>query len=489
MRSLLLLAACAATVLSAQSLSDSITSILNADSARRTVWAIHVVDTADGKELFSHHGDQPMTPASNTKLFSTAMALSVLGPEARLETTVMADAAPDAAGAVRGDLRLVGGGDPSLSGRIYPFNKDAKPGDPLSALDELALQLTAAGVREVRGDIVGDDTRYAWTPYPDGWTVDDGTWEYGAPVSALTFNDNIIRLSTYAPESATAGPTLVVSPELEYFTIQNQIRIQSGVQTRLQYDRAPGSRVLQIHGVMAPRGQAAGEELAVDDPALFAAEAFRLVLQRRGITVRGQARAAHRGEDDPYQPLTGVTLARRASPPIAQLITAVDKESQNLHAELMLLAASRDNNGAANRADALKAEQQFLTAAGIPESAYGFADGSGLSRRTLVAPVAITRLLTFMAQSPNREVYRDALPIAGVDGTLEHRFAKSGDVTMIRAKTGSLSHVSALSGYIDQPSGRRLAFSIIANHSLEPASVIRPIIDKIAVAILKQAGE
>jgi len=221
---ILLLAAMAAV--NAQTLGESIESILQASPGLRGVIGIHVVDLSTGATLYERNSRMPLTPASNMKLLTSALALSRLGADYRFETRVLAPALPSPAGVVA-SLRIVGAGDPSLSGRVYPYEKKPKNGNPLAGLEELANQVVQMGVKRV-GMVIGDDRLYPFDPSPEGWTADDGTWEYGAPVSALTVHDNALLL-TVRPVRTSQLAEVSFRPPTEYFTVANGLRVKPGL--------------------------------------------------------------------------------------------------------------------------------------------------------------------------------------------------------------------------------------------------------------------
>lgn len=314
-----------------------IQALLSTPAAKNARWGIHAVNLKSGRVLFELHANEQFTPASNTKLFSTALAMERLGPAHRFTTTIRAAQAPDANGVIHGDLRLVGGGDPTLSGRAYPYQKDAERASPLEPIEQLARQLADRGVREVRGDIVGDDRLYVWAPYPEGWTLDDSIWDYGAPVSALPFNDNTFTLSLRPAPKAGALSLLSLNPPFLPFIVDNRVTTSAAGQSQVQLDRVPGSRQVRLYGNVALQSRGVRQTLAVDDPALYAAFVLRDVLTRRGIRVDGQPVALHRWtKDEPFDPMSGVELARRSSPPLTEVARVVNKVSQNLHAEILL---------------------------------------------------------------------------------------------------------------------------------------------------------
>ncbi len=471
----------------AQSLERKIETLLERPAAQRATWAYRAVRLAGGAVLCERNARVPMTPASNTKLVTTALALLRLGPDYRFVTRVLAAQAPDADGRLRGDLRLVGGGDPTLSGRAVPYSKDAKEGDPLGPLGELAGQVAARGVKVIDGDVVGDATRWPWSPYPAGWAVGDMTWEYGAPVSALTVNDNAVRLSVRPGQTEGAPAMVAFHPPVEPFTVHNTLRTRAGVERRVEVARAPGSRVLEIRGMAPPGGGAAVQWLAVPEPAQFAAEVFALLLRQRGIAIRGFARGLTRAPGMEWSEPQGVELARRESPPLSELARIVNKVSQNLHAEMLLRETAHVLRGEGTAQAGVEEMRALLKEAGADEAEFDLEDGSGLSRRGLLSPHTLVALLQHLEAKGRGEQFRLLLPVAGNDGTLSARFRGMEEAAAIRAKTGSLSHVAALSGYAGNDPARRVAFSIIVNGYTAPAAEVRSLMDTIVIEILRES--
>ena len=451
-----------APCLNAQSVPPRVRAVLARN--HRVHWGIHAIQLKTGRVLASFNADHFFIPASNTKLFTSAYALTALGSDHRFATRVLAAGSIDAGGKLTGDLVLSGGGDPSLSSRVYPYNRDNPFGqDHLAPLRDLARQLQDQGVKHITGRILGDDSQLIFDPVPNGWAAGDGLFESGAPVSALSFNDNIFELRVNAN-----GITL--NPPVEYFALLNEIRTSPAESRRIRIDRQPGSRTVMLSGNLPPGAKEYSNQLAVDEPALYAAVAFRQVLREQGIRVDGIAAARHLKSANPEH----VELARRNSPPLEQLLQVVDKESQNLHAELMLRAARQ-----------AMPFTDFLRLAGIDEKEVNFEDGSGLSRLTLVTPKTVVQLLRFMDKQGQLERFRSFLPVGAEDGTLRNRFNHSPKARAIRAKTGSLSHVSALGGYADSRRYGPIAFQIVANNFNTPAQEIRAAIDQIALALLQ----
>jgi serine-type D-Ala-D-Ala carboxypeptidase/endopeptidase (penicillin-binding protein 4) len=463
-------------------------------AVRSAYWGIQIYDLATGRTLYSRNATHLFVPASNTKLFTAALALDRLGPDYRFQTRVLSTNPPDADGVIHGAVRLVGGGDPNLSARAVPYQ--AKPGapatDPLVHLEDLANQVAAHGVKRIEGPIVGDDTWYVWEPYPEGWTAGDLQYDYGAPVSALTINDNTITLSLQPGANSGELAQLNLVPVLEFYQIDNRVvTVPARGERKIHVDRQPGSDQIRVWGSLPVDGVSYAELLAIDDPAAYAALAMRRALESRGIVVTGGAEALHLypGEvhpgdaqetaADPFE------LARHESAPLLDDLGITAKVSQNLHAELALRAVARARRGIGSQEAGIEEMKAFLGQVGIAEDAYSFHDGSGLDRADLVTPAAVIALLRYMYESPNRQSWIDLLPIGGKDGTLSGRLTDSGSAGRIHAKTGSLTHVAALSGYAQRPDGSWLAFSILVNNFNAPAGSIRSVIDRICNLIWK----
>lgn len=457
---------------------------------RHGLWGLHVISLSRSEPVFAFQEDSFFVPASTAKLFTTAAALMRLGPEHRFRTTVVSSAAPDATGIIRGDVRLVGGGDPTLSGRQFPYRRDAQPVDPMQPLLELAEAVARKGVTRIQGDIVGDDTAYYWEPYATGRAQEDSLWEYGAPVSALSFNDNRISIAVRPGSRVGDAARIEVHPRVEYFFAQNRVKTVAGRASKVQVARSPGSRQLRLWGTTGAQSKGEGWSLAVEDPALFAAVAFRDALIRRGITVTGRAVARHLYPGDPPQgagPAAGeVILAERLSPPLSDILTVVNKESLNLHAELLLCELGRRRTGIGSREAGLKELLSVLREAGVVEGEARLMDGSGLSMLSMVTPRALTALLVWMEKSPYREAFRNSLAVAGEDGTLRQRLTglRPG-AGRIWAKTGTLSRVNAIAGYAQSADGEWLTFAILVNNHAAAGAEVRAIIDKICMLLIE----
>ena len=463
----------------AANLEARIDQVLNANPLfKRSVAGIHVVSLDSHKVLYAHNADSFFVPASNMKLFTTALALLRLGPSHTFTTRLITDAS--------GNLVLVGGGDPSLSGREYPYRKESTNRPPLSALEQLVDHALAAGLQQVDGDIIGDDTFYPWDPYPPNWSQDDALGADGAPVSALTLNDNVISLRIRAGEKAGEPVEILPWPSIEYFAIDNRIVTgEARSLRRVEVSHTQGSRQVMLSGSIPAASPLSVVSVAVDDPALFAACALYEVLARKGISVRGVPIARHRSVGETPLAVTGRAWAIRTSPPLPQLLQMTDKVSQNLHAELMLREVARVNLGDGTRESGVKLLGTLMHEIGGAADEIRVDDGSGLSRNAEVTPHLVTRLLTYMFASDQKDAWMSLLPVGGEDGTLSHRLCCASESRNILAKTGTLSRASALSGYADTETRGKLAFSILINNFGARTQEVQAWIDKIALALLE----
>jgi D-alanyl-D-alanine carboxypeptidase/D-alanyl-D-alanine-endopeptidase (penicillin-binding protein 4) len=484
-----------AASVTAASLPESIERLIASSPAARTAfWGIEILDLASGKTLYRQNAGHYFVPASNAKLFTTALALTRLGPDFTFRTRVMADQPPGSDGRIPGDLRLAGGGDPNLSARPIPYRPGPVTGNPLAVLEELADQVAARGVKRIDGGIVGDDTWYVWQPYATGWAIDDPLSDDGAPVSALAINDNTFTLNVRPGARVGDLAVLALNPPVEYYSLDNRTRtVAAGGARGIRVDRVPGSLELRVWGAIPLRDRGEDLLLGIEDPARYAAKALRELLERRGITVAGPAVARHLYAHDVADltqgpaapPDAGTELARHTSAPFLEDLRITDKVSQNLHAEMALRAVARARRNVGSFEAGWEEMRAFLDEVGVDAGAYTLFDGSGLSRLDLVTPAAVVKLLRYMYHSPARANWISLLPVGGQDGTLATRFGDGSGAGRIHAKTGSLSHVSALSGYAERPAGRWVAFSVLVNNYNGSPSDIRGVMDRICTLIME----
>ncbi len=453
-------------------LRDHLLEALAQTKAPGAVWGVHVVNLSSGGVVFSANPNRLLVPASCTKLFTTSLALSRLGADFRVVTPLCSDGVLKADGTFQGNLVWVGRGATDLGER--------RSGSAALALAPFVDAVVQAGIRRIDGAVVADESRFRTRPFGPGWNWDDLVEGYGAAVSSLTFNDNVVRAVIRPGEAG--GPALAqVDPWPDVFRVINRSRtVGSEVPMGLRFDRLPGSAELWVSGTM-PLGHAPHEEpLAVPDPARVAALALQNGLKLRGIFVNRPAKvlrwfdAAESG--GATKPGNGVRwIGAVTSAPLSELVRDCLKPSQNLHAQLLLLQVGaeieehpRPGESAAETTDAtaLAAMGRWLLSVGLTREEFALEEGSGLSRKNLATAAGTVRLLRYMdsqADPAIRQAWLEALPISGVDGTLKTRFTHEPGLRHIQAKTGTLRHVHSLAGYLTTLGGDRLAFAIYLN--------------------------
>ena len=510
----------------ATSLATQIKALLAEPSAARAHWGIAVTEL-DGTPLFGHDEGKLFRPASNAKLFTTAAAIHLLGPNYRVQTGVFTQTIGSADGieprfqdgVFTGNLFLQTQGDDNLSGREIPYlsptERRRRSGgggatpetDPLVRLKTLAVALKEKGVREVHGNIVAVDP-WSGDYYPSDWSVDDTMWGYGAPVGGPMIDDNQIEITVAPAREEGTGANITLKPDIGFYTIQSQVRtVAAGKPANVSFGRDDEKRVLQLRGTVAI-GAPDVENIAVTRPAEYAAFAFKAVLESQGITVSGNATGDHQPSLDtrsfsqisrvplPILPLAATQKADAIfecgacsqlnsyimSPTLADDTRVTLKVSQNLHAENMLRLLGRAYAESSTEGG-VRVVRQFLINAGIDPADFVFYDGSGLSGHDLITPRAATQLLNYAIKQPWFAQWKAALPVGGEDGSLVSRFHDAPLKDHVFAKTGTLGESRALSGYLDCASGKQVIFSILVDDHAPTGSKDRETMDRIVAAI------
>src|SRR5713101_2818386 len=437
--------------------------LLGTAPANKGDWGLLIVDAESGETLFEKNADSYFVPASNMKLFTTALALARLGPDYRFHTTLETRGALSKEGVLSGDVVLVGRGDPNLSNRKFPYElKEEFDGPPERVLAELADALVAKGVKEISGDVVGDDSYFPRERYPNGWEIDDMVWQYGAAISAIVVDDNTVELTLTPAEKVGDAVQAAIPPSTPDFAVENDvITAAADAKPDLTLKREPGANLVVVRGTLSAKSTPRKLVLAIEEPAQHAAVLLAKLLADRGVKINGQARAVHVPETEPA-PRT--VLAEHVSVSLGDVIKPVNKISQNLHTEVLLRTAARQTAVWNTPEDLMKFPCDFYGAAGIADDDVIQTDGSGLSRHDLVTPRAVVTLLKYAQGQPWFAPYYASLPVAGVDGSLQDRMKNTLAVGRIHAKTGSVEHVRTLSGFAELPGGRRLIFSFLSNN-------------------------
>jgi serine-type D-Ala-D-Ala carboxypeptidase/endopeptidase (penicillin-binding protein 4) len=436
--------------------------LLGAGPTGKGEWGLLIVDAQTGETLYQQNADRYFVPASNMKLFTTALALEKLGPEYKFHTR-LETSGTISNGVLTGNVALVGRGDPNLSNRKFPYElKEEFDGPPEKVLAQLADGVVAKGVKEISGDVIGDDSYFPRERYPSGWEIDDMVWEYGAAISSIVVDDNTVSLTLVPGEQPGSAVQATESPATPDFLVENDVTTSApDVKSDLTLTREPGAGLVVVKGTMPARGAPRKLVLAIDEPAQHAAAVLKHLLEERGVRVDGVARARHDAPKTQHDPMV---LAEHVSVPLGDAIKLINKISQNLHTEMLLRTVARQSGMWATPDDLMKVPQDFYASAGVSPDDVIQSDASGLSRHDLVTPRAIVALLTFAQKQPWFDTYYNSLPVAGVDGTLEDRMKNTPAAGHIHAKTGSVEHVRTLSGFAETANGRRLIFSFLGNN-------------------------
>lgn len=473
--------------------------------APRALWGVLIEDRDSGEQLFDLNSDRSFAPASNAKIVTSIFALSSLGPDYKFRTTLESNGALSDRGQLSGDLFLVGHGDPTLSNRVFPYSGKAEhQGAAESPLAELADAAVAKGLREVDGDIVGDDSYFPYDPYPAGWSVGDLFFEFGAPVSALDFNDNTITITIQPAAIASDPPTVTFSPAAAEGAISLELKT-GPADEKPDFDvvREPGANFILLRGTV-PAGQSATTlDFNMVHPAEIAARSLKQLLEARGVRITGTVRVHHSPPPDTsdmgdlppatdtFTPALGtnsLVLAEHDSPRLLEIVRMMNKISQNLYAELLLRTVGREKSGIGASGAGLKVEGDFLKSVGVIDGEIDLSDGSGLSRDDLVTPRGVVALLRYAARQPWGEDFLSTLPVAGVDGTLESRMKSTPASGLIQAKTGSLEHDNSLSGYATTLRGEHLVFAMFCNNNADHGRDATATLDGISVAMVETLG-
>lgn len=448
---------------------------LSKPEVRRGAIGVKIASLSSGKVVFEQDAEKYFMPASNMKNFTVAAALERLGPDHKFATSIFVPALPDAGGVVKGDLTVYGRGDVSMSTR---FNGSS---DPLKSLEVLIDRIVAAGVKRIEGSIVGDDSHFRGFAIPQGWEWDDLQWSYGAEVSSLPLNDNVVTLSV------TPGPngyscTVKILPFNPIMRVINHcLTAPAGTRRTLGVHKKLDQNIVEITGTLPIGDNGFNGLISVSRPAEMFAALLRQRLVERGITVTGP----HRYEKRPDGSLPdGIELLKFESEPMSVIAAQTMKPSQNMYTETLLWTLGeleRDSafapGGGTTVSNADSAElgiaavKKFLTGIGVAPDGVIQYDGSGLSRHNLITPAAVVQLYSYMAkQSKYAGPWRESLTVGGVDGTLRNRFRGTRANNNVRGKTGTIDQVSALSGYVKTAGGEELVFSIVVNGVAQTAT-------------------
>ncbi len=457
---------------------------------------IEVKSVKTGESLFHLNEGKNFLPASNLKLVTTAAALGTLGPDFRYSTQLVTDGKIHR-GVLKGNLIIRGSGDPTLgSPSMFPEK------DPSSAFEAWADTLEKLGIEKIDGSIVADAGYFTDDIYPDGWAVEDMPFYFATGSSGLAFADNSVSVSVTPGLHSGAKAIFEVTPETEFLTVDNTaITKDPKVSTKsmgkdsslatvflpsntIKVSRAQGENAISIVGTIDRGATGVHEQLSVENPALYTATAFREMLEYRGFTITGGTMAATE-LDEKIDYSRDQPLLQYTSPPMSDIIRVVNKKSQNFYSEQIIRTIGKEMLGKGNWESGVIAVKKYLSSLGLDADHFTLYDGSGLSRMDLVSPSDIVGLLRAMQRQQKLfPAFDSSLPVMGIDGTLSERLRQSGAAGNVHAKTGFLTGIRCLSGYLKTRDDELLAFSIMVNNYSIPTRQINDLQDEIVLRLV-----
>jgi len=403
--------------------------------------------------LYEKNASRLFIPASCNKVITSAAALARLGPEYRFETRLVTDG-PVEDGELKKNLIVVGSGDPANSARFYA-------GDSFAVFKKWAAALKEMEIRRISGGILGYDGAFPPPKLGSGWEWEDLAYPYAAPVTALQFNDNMIELRITPGDPQGTPASVNTFPLAGYLKVHNMIVTgppRSRTEIRLE-PRRGATEVVAARGTIPLKNAVVSQNVAARRPVAYYLAALKWVLAQEGIDVED----CETTEAKSY-PATSTQLLRHKSPPLSEILKPLLKDSLNLYAETLTRTLGLVVKGEGSFAKGKEVVEETLDQMGIKKEDYRYADGSGLSRLNLQSPESLVRVLRFMYRHRSYSHFYDALPVAGVDGTLAGRMKGSKAAGNVRAKTGTISGVSAICGYVASAEREMLAFAIILNN-------------------------
>jgi D-alanyl-D-alanine carboxypeptidase/D-alanyl-D-alanine-endopeptidase (penicillin-binding protein 4) len=446
----------------ADRLRTDLAAIFTAPQFDRSFWSVLVQAPGSAEPLFALNASKLMMPGSAMKIVTAAAAAELLGWDHQFETRIVTTVPVDS-GVLRGDLVVVGGGDPSISERS----------DMPGTMRTIARQVRDAGITRIEGGVIGDDDLFDDRGVGDGWTLDNLPYGYSAPISALEYNEGSIDLLIRAGAEAGTPVAIQVRPDGSGIQVDNQlVTAATSASGALTLQRNPGSPQVLVRGQIPAKAASFARTASVDNPTRFFVSALRSALIGEGVQVAGDAVDIDELETKPDL-AAARTLVSYKSPTLRQLISSMMKVSQNQYAEMLLRHLGTMAGPAATSAMGVKQVRDLLQRWKISEDSLVMADGSGLSRYNYVTSDALVRILTTMrGEERHASAFIGSLAIAGGDGTLAGRLAGTPAAGKVRAKTGTVDNARAIAGYVETPDGDTLVFSMIANNYTAANSVV-----------------
>lgn len=433
-------------------------------------WGVKVESLTSGKVIYERNAGKMFMPASNQKILTTSAALLTLGPDYKFETKLYYNGAINDS-VLNGDLIVVGNGDPTFYTRFYK--------DPRDPFFFWADTLKKTGIKKITGSIIGDDNAFDDNHLGAGWAFDNlDTW-YSAEVGALQLNENYIDLKIIPPSDADGKAEIIPNIPSGYFNIINDLKINSDSITSISVTRPLNDNTITVSGNLLSGGRVIENSPSIHNPTLFYATVLKETLEEKGIEVDGEPLDCDDITDFNSEQ-TGMTLIyTQHSPTLKEILKGLMKRSQNMYAETMVRIMGLEKSGIGSFEEGKKVVEEVLTGFGIKPGTYAYVDGSGLTRYNYVSPDQIINILKGMRQNKLWDVWIDLFPVAGVDGTLRTRMKGTSAEGNVKAKTGTISNVRGLSGYMTAENGEEIVFSFLVNGHLRSGLDTEKITDRV----------
>ncbi len=457
----------------------AIDTMLSDPSLKSGSAALLIVDINNGEIIADRNSSLSLTPASVMKLITSAAALELLGPDHRFETTIgYTGTVKKGSGILRGDIIIMGGGDPVLGSENFAEYYGNFP-------DEWILEIASAGIKKIKGRVIADDSYFDYQPVPPGWNWEDIGNYYGAGVYGISLYDNTLKIHFRTSGPGTAPEMLYTEPGDPGIFFRSYVKVSGNSDQGYVY-MAPYSSSGWISGTIPANSDNFILKASLPDPPLLLSRILTGRLKAAGITVSqepGTVRLSYSYNLECYTEITTIT-----SPPLSEIIKILNTESVNLYAEHLVKEIGKETSGEGSTDAGLKAIRQFLESIGLDTGGLFIGDGSGLSPQDALNPGQVVKLLMYMkGKSKNWDEYFGSLPEAGKEGTLKDCFMDPVFSGRLRAKSGTLTRSKAYSGYFETMTGREMAFCYIVNNFTGPsAEIVRHIEEILKETILNK---
>jgi len=454
-----------------------IDTLLNQAPTTMGWWGVKIQYATTGEVIYERNNAKMFMPASNQKMYTTAAALCLLGPQYRYVTDFVTNGNLDENGVLNGDLIIRGSGDPTWSWRFYEKNYD-------SVMVRFVDSLKLRGITQIKGNIIGDDNIFDDQSLGYGWSWDDETYYYAAQISGLSYSENYIDY-TLTPDSVTLGNPVIIEshPKTSYMNLLNDlVTVSSDTSTEWDYDRERETNNAWFEGNYRLEKGESEETITVHNPTLFTVHVLKERLEDAGILVAGSPVDVDDLPDSLNYSATQ-KIFTYYSHPMSDIIAKVNRPSQNFIAETLQKTLGAEFGKEGSSREGRKVQMALFDSLGMDTRNLKIRDGSGLSRHDLVSPNTSASLLQMIWAHPYRSYFIESLPLSGLTGTIRKRMIGTEAEQNVRAKTGTIGYVSSLSGYTWTQSGEPIIFSIMANHFTIPTSQVRSIQDQIATIL------